>query len=225
MALYSKRDYWQAKPAFTEIRDKFPLSPYAVLAELRLADIHYFNGEYVEAVHFYEEFKRLHPSNPDVPYAIFQLGMCYFKQVASFDRDQSPAEKAAQFFEYLIKNYPESPFTGSAMGSYKICRQRMFEHDFSIGRFYYKSKKYWAAKERFADILSQYSFISNRDEVLYYLGLSYQHLNEATRAQEILLTLLRDYPQSSFGSEARIMLGNASEAAAPEADAVQPDKQ
>lgn len=209
MELYRKKDYWQAKPAFTELRDKFPLSPYAVIAELRLADIHYFNKEYVEAVHFYEEFKRLHPSNPDVPYAIFQLGMCYFEQVESFDRDQTPAEKAADFFQSLIKNFPDSPFTGTAMGRYKICRQRMFEHDFSIGRFYYKTKKYWAAKERFRDVLSEYGFISNRDEVLYYLGMTYRQLHDDAQAQEVLSALVREFPQSSYGQEAQAMLSSA----------------
>lgn len=223
MELYRKKDYWQAKPAFTELRDKFPLSPYAVLAELRLGDIHYFNEEYVEAVHFYEEFKRLHPSNPDVPYAIFQLGMCYFKQVESFDRDQTPAEKAADFFRYLIKNYPSSPFVGSAMGKYKICRQRMFEHDFSIGRFYYKSKKYWAAKERFTGVLSQYEFISNRDEVLYYLGMTYRYLNDEAKADEVLTTLVREFPQSAYGQEARALLGSVTDAEDAPAGTVQPD--
>ncbi len=200
MELYRKKNYYDAKPAFTELRDKFPLSPYAVIAELRLADIHYFKEEYVEAINFYEEFKRLHPSNPDVPYAIYQLGMCHFKQLETFDRDQIPAEKASGFFEYLIKNYPQSPFTGSAMGYYKICRRSMFEHDYAIGRYYYKSKKYWAAKERFVNLLSQYSFIKNRDEVLYYLGLSYHQLNQADRAREVLASLQEDYPDSPYGT-------------------------
>ena len=110
MEFYRKKDHWQAAPAFTEVRDKFPLSQYAVLSELRLADVHYFKSEYVEAVHYYEEFKRLHPSNPNVPYAIFQLGMCYFQEIEVIDRDQTPAEKAADYFEYLITHYPASPF-------------------------------------------------------------------------------------------------------------------
>lgn len=198
MELYRSKNYYDAKPAFTELRDKFPLSPYAVLAELRLADIHYFDEEYVEAIHFYEEFKRLHPSNPDVPYAVYQLGMCHFKQLETFDRDQSPAEKASTFFAYLIKNYPASPFTGSAMGYYKICRRHMYEHDYGIGRYYFKNKKYWAAKERFRNVLSQYAFIKNRDEVLYYLGLSYVNLDDPAQAGEVLLNLQEDYPGSPY---------------------------
>jgi outer membrane protein assembly factor BamD len=154
-----------------------------------------------------------------VPYAIYQLGMCHFKQLETFDRDQTPAEKASTFFEYLIKNYPASPFTGSAMGYYKICRRSMFEHDYAIGRYYYKNKKFWAAKERFRDVLTQYTFIKNRDEVLYYLGLSYTHLGEPDRAREVLLTLQENYPDSPYEASMRALLSGApaDDAAAPEA--------
>lgn len=207
MDFYKKKDYWQAKPAFTELRDKFPLSKYAVIAELRLGDIHYFKGEYVEAIHFYEEFKRLHPSNPDVPYAILQLGMCHFEQIELIDRDQTPAENAANYFSYLITHYPTSPFAGAAMGKYKICRQRLFEHDFYIGHFYYKTKEYWAAKERFLKILSDYPYAREKDKVFFYLGKTYHHLNEGEKARETLFTLMEDFPQSKYQAEAKFLMG------------------
>ena len=206
MASYKEKDYWQAQPIFQEIRDKFPLSQYAVMAELRLADIHYFKAEYVEAIHYYEEFKRLHPSNPDVPYAIFQLGMCNFAQIETVDRDQTPAEKAAEHFEFLIDHYPTSPFTGKAMGKFRMCSKKMFEHDFSIGHFYYKTKKYWAAKERFLEILTRYPYARGRDKVLFYLGQTYQLLHEDARAREVLVSLLEDYPQSEYKIQTKVLL-------------------
>jgi outer membrane protein assembly factor BamD len=100
----------------------------------------------------------------------------------------------------------------------------MFEHDFSIGRFYYKTKKYWAAKGRFTDILSQYDFISNRDEVLYYLAMSYRHLNDETKAQEVLVTLVREFPQSLYGQEAQAALNSATGAEVAQENTFQPDK-
>ena len=206
MDLYRKKDYYQAKPAFTELRDKFPLSPYAITSELRLGDIHYFQREYVEAIHFYEEFKRLHPSNPQVPYAIYQLGMCYYNQVSYIDRDQTPAAQAAQYFYSLKTNYPLSPFTGSAMGKYTICRQKMFDHDFYIGHFYFRTKEYWAAKERFKAMLQDYPYAGARDKVLFYLGKTYVHLNEDLKAEAAFSRLLQDYPYSEYALEAEILL-------------------
>jgi outer membrane protein assembly factor BamD len=209
MAFYSEGDYWQAKPVFTEIRDKFPLSRYAVLSELRLADIHYFDTEYVEAIHFYEEFKRLHPSHPDVPYAIYQLGMCYFQQKTSIDRDQTPVEKASRHFEYMITHYPESPFTGKAMGKYTICRQMMFEHDFSIAHFYYRTKEYWAAKQRFLKMIPAYPNIREKDNVLFYLAKTYQYLNEEDEAKTTLERLRNDYPESAYMDKVERLLDSS----------------
>ena len=206
MRFYKAKDTWQGIPAFQEVRDKFPLSQYAILAELRLADLHYFKSEFVEAVHYYEEFKRLHPSNPHVPYSIFQLGMCYFKQIESIDRDQTPAKKAANYFEYLIDHNPTSPFTGKAMGKLTICRKKIFEHDLYIGNFYYKTKKYWAAKERFLRILTKYPYIGEKDKVLFYLGQTYQQLNEKDKARDTLLTLIKHYPQSDYRTQAKLLL-------------------
>lgn len=207
MKYYKNKDTWQGIPAFQEIRDKFPLSKYAVLAELRLADLHYFKGEYIEAIHYYEEFKRLHPSNPHVPYVVFQLGMSYFEQMEAIDRDQTPAEDAANYFEYLIKHYFTSPFTGMAMGKLTICKKKMFEHDFYIGNFYYRSKKYQAAQERFLEILTKYPYVRERDKVLFYLAQTYQQLNEEIKARETFLALLKNYPQSDYRAQAKHLLG------------------
>ena len=209
MAFYRKKDYWQAKPVFTELRDKFPLSRYAVLSELRLADIHYFSSEYVEAIHFYEELKRLHPSHPDVPYAIFQLGMCYFEQKASIDRDQTPVEKASRHFGFLVSTYPSSPFTGRAMGKYTICRQMMFEHDFYIAYFYYKTKEYWAAKQRLLKMIPAYPYAGKKDNVLLYLAKTYQHLNETDEARKTLERLRNDYPESAYRDEVDRLLDSS----------------
>ena len=206
MELYRKKDYYSAKPVFTEVRDKFPLSPYAITSELRLGDIHYFQREYVEAIHFYEEFKRLHPSNPHVPYAIYQLGMCYYNQMSYIDRDQTPAAQAAQYFYSLKANYPLSPFTGSAMGKYKICRQKMFDHDFYIGHFYYRTKEYWAAQARFKSMLSDYPYAGERDKVLFYLGKTFINLNEDVKGESAFARLLQDYPFSDYVAEAERLL-------------------
>lgn len=206
MELYKKNDYYQAAPVFQEIRDKYPLSPYAIVAELRLADIHYFKSEYIEAIHFYEEFKRLHPTNPEVAYTLYQIGMCYFKQIETSDRDQTPADNAVFYFEQLVDHYPTSPFTGKAMGKLTICRQKLFDHDFYIGRFYYKSKKYEAAQERFSKMLDRYPYVRGKDKLLFYLAQTYWQRNDQSRARDILLALIKEYPQSEYSVEAKRLL-------------------
>jgi len=40
MSDFRRGNYIEAIPVFEELREKFPMSPYAVLAELRLGDCH-----------------------------------------------------------------------------------------------------------------------------------------------------------------------------------------
>jgi len=115
LALFNKRDYSDALEKFQEITSTFPDSPpYTVWAELKVADCHFFREKYVEAVAAYEEFRKVHPTHEEIPYVQYQIGMSYYNQTVSSDRDQTPTRKALSSFEYLVANYPPSLFTEKA---------------------------------------------------------------------------------------------------------------
>jgi outer membrane protein assembly factor BamD len=59
---YESGDYEDAKEAFEKLKDWYPYSDYAKLAELKIADANYQLGNYEEAVFAYEEFESLHPT-------------------------------------------------------------------------------------------------------------------------------------------------------------------
>jgi len=100
MNYFNKKKYENAAEAFKKVKEEFPLSDYTLLAELRTADSYFFNKNYAEAIVLYEEFRKLHPMHPEVPYTIYQLGMCHYKQMHTLDRDQTETEKAIEQFRY-----------------------------------------------------------------------------------------------------------------------------
>ena len=69
------------------------------------------DAEYGEAELAYNDFINLHPTNENVPYAVYQLGMCHYKQMYSIDRDQTETNKAIKEFERLITRFPDSKFS------------------------------------------------------------------------------------------------------------------
>jgi len=156
LRLLQKRKYFQAAEAFRKFKEDFPLSTYTPLAELRMADALYGDKNYAEAIGQYEEFRKLHPLHPEVPYAIYQVGMCYYKQMLSVDRDQTATEKAIEQFRYLIENYPQNPHAGDARSKMLECLLRLAEHEFYIGHFYYRMGNYRGALGRFEEILKKY---------------------------------------------------------------------
>ena len=156
LRLLQRKKYEYAAEAFRKFKEEFPLSTYTPLAELRLADSLYFQKEYAEAIVQYEDFKKLHPIHPEVPYAINQVGMCYFKQMLSIDRDQTVTEKALEQFRYVLENFPQSKYASHAQTRMQICKRQLADHEFYIGHFYYRKGHYRAALGRFEGILKKY---------------------------------------------------------------------
>lgn len=156
MDAYQRKKYEKAGEAFQNLKDRFPYNPYAIVAELKLADSYYLNKEYLLAATAYKEFEKLHPANEIIPYVIFQLGMCYFKLMPTIDRDQSDALRAVQEFERLIKNYPGSEYATQAEANLIKAKKNLAAHEFYIGEFYLTQKKYEAALVRFEGILREF---------------------------------------------------------------------
>ena len=96
MYYYERGDYSRAIEKFEKLKDWFPFSRYAILAELKIGDANYNLERYQEAIFAYEEFEKLHPRNEAIPYVIYQIGRCYFDQIETIDRDQNSARKALE---------------------------------------------------------------------------------------------------------------------------------
>ncbi|NVM22630.1 MAG: outer membrane protein assembly factor BamD [Desulfobacterales bacterium] len=165
------KDYRKTIESFEKLKDWYPFSQYAILAELKLGDAHYFRKEYEEAVFAYEQFESLHPKNEAVPYVVYQIGRCHFDRLKSIDRDQTMARDAARTFERLIRNHPGSPFSEKAAEHIRICKKSLAEHDFYVGMFYYKSKHYKAALERFKTVLKSYPDLGVHYKAIQYVAL------------------------------------------------------
>ena len=178
MDYFKKGRFELAREAFEKIKDWYPFSKYAILAELKIADSHFARKEYEEAVFAYEEFENLHPRNESIPYVVYKIGRSYFDQIDSPDRDQTSAQKALDTFTRLIKQYPESPYADRAEGHIRECWKSLAEAEFRIGYHYFKSKRYKAARDRFKSIPLNYPDVGVHRKALKYFSLSQAFLDK-----------------------------------------------
>jgi outer membrane protein assembly factor BamD len=223
LALFNKRDYLEAREKFQELKSNFPDSPpFTVWAELKVGDCHFLMEEYVEAIAAYEEFKKIHPTHGELPYVQFQIGMSYFNQMHSHDRDQTPTKKALSNFEYLIANMPASLFTEKAKEKIEICRKRLADHEFYVGNFYYKKEKFQAAAMRFEELLKNYPKEAGGEETLYLLGMSYLGFDQREKAKEVFTRVITEYPGSPRSRDAKILLDLAFDKKIPQPKAKKP---
>jgi len=156
IAAYQEGRYKRAIEHFTRVKEQFPLHPLALMAEMGIADAHFSDGQYAEADLAYTDFLNLHPTNENIPYVMYQIGMCHYNQMLSTDRDQSDTVRTAKDFERLIARFPASKFALLAEQKLRDCRQRLAKSEFSIAEFYFKREKYKAALLRFELLAKNY---------------------------------------------------------------------
>lgn len=162
--------YKRAIESFEKLRDWYPFSRYAILAELKIADAYFNLKSYNDAIFAYEEFEQLHPRNEAIPYVIYRIGRSYFNQIDTIDRDQSNARKALDIYRRLVSQYPNDAYAGMARSDMVACQQSLSGHEFYVGVFYYKQKRYKAAKARFVAVVETYPDVGYHHQALTYLA-------------------------------------------------------
>ncbi|WP_049770407.1 outer membrane protein assembly factor BamD [Desulforapulum autotrophicum] len=155
-AQFRDQDYKYAIKSFTTLKDWYPFSKYAILAELKIADAHFQLEEYDEAIFAYQEFENLHPKNEAIPYVIYQTGRCWFDRIDTVDRDQRCALKAQTEFNRLVHRFPDAPESAKAAQHIEVCIKSLAGHELYVAEFYFKAKHYKAAMKRFEHLFANY---------------------------------------------------------------------
>lgn len=167
---YDFGNYKTAIEHFEKLKDWYPYSKFAPLAELKIGDAHYRLEEYDEAIFAYENFENLHPRNEAIPYVIYQAGRCYFDRMDAVDRDQTFARQALEVFHRLVERFPDSDYARNAEAHIKDCRKSLAGHDFYVGLYYYNNEHYKAALKRFQDVILGYPDVGVHHKALRYIA-------------------------------------------------------
>jgi len=155
-AAMQEEDYAEAVEHFTAIKERYPFSEYTTKAELKLADA-YFQDERLEsAEQAYKEFETLHPGSKEIPYVLFQIGLCNYKQFRSIDLPMRNLGEALQYFNRLEQSYPESPLVTKAREYRTRTRRLMAKHELFVADFYLRRGDYQAAWKRYRYVQERY---------------------------------------------------------------------
>ena len=178
MDAFNNGKYTKAIESFEKLKDWYPFSKFAILAELKIADAHYHLQAYDEAIFAYEAFESLHPRNEAIPYVIYQIGLCYFERLDTIDRDQTVVRKANNAFQRLVKQFPDSAYANKARKNIKKCHKTLAMNELYVALFYYKSKHYEAALSRFKAVISSYPDVGVHYKALQYITLCEASINK-----------------------------------------------
>lgn len=206
MRYFNEKRYTRAIDSLSKIKTDHPFSPQLIDAELKIADAHYLNQQYPEAVAAFKEFQSLHPNNENIPFVVYRLGQSHFDQFTSSDREQKNTEIAKGYFETVVNNYAKSPFAPQAREKLAKCIEYLSEYDFNVANFYFQQEKYAAARDRFEEIVRKYNRTPAAEKSLFFLGESYRKEKNNIRAGLAYEALLQHYPEGKFAREAKTQL-------------------
>ena len=181
---FNKKKYRLAIETFTDLKNWYPFSKHAALADLKIADSHYKLKEYNEAVQAYADFENLHPKNEAVPEVIYKTGLCYFDQIDTIDRDQVNTLKALNTFRRLNQQFPGNSFSEKSNEDIRACIESLAGHEFYVGKFYYKTKHYKAALNRFMTVQSAYPNTHVYNHAVQYIAKCKEMMQAAPSENE-----------------------------------------
>ena len=208
------RDFPDAQKILERVRTKYPYSKYGALAELRLADLRYEQGKFIEAADAYQGFVKIHPSSPQVDYAAYRAAMSrwadapteFFLFPPVHERDLAQISKAADGLASFVEKFPESRYAPDAREKLARARDILADRDWYAFEFYKNREKWQVAALRLERLMKDFPGSAREPEALWQLADMYVRLSERFKAQKTLQTLIVKYPTSAQRGNAEKLL-------------------
>ncbi len=204
--LFEAKMYTDAIAAWEKVRDTFYSPELSMLAEIKIADTYFISEQYMEASTAYADYLAQHPNAPREGTILFRLGLSYYKQILSADRDQTSTENALITLNKFLARFPTHIKTEEAKVMVIRCQSRLAEHEVYVGRFYLKNDQYKPAIKRLEGALKTYPDYYYRDEAYYYLTKAYVESDQLDKASVMVEKLKKEFPRSSHLKDAQKLL-------------------
>jgi outer membrane protein assembly factor BamD len=180
------------------VRNNFPYSQYASLAELALADMTFERDDFPTAAAAYLDFVKGHPSHAKADYAAFRVGLSWFEGrpdewflvPPGHEKDQTNVRQALDALQKFTLQYPKSEMLPEARRLMDESRSRLAAHERYVAGFYVKKGQWKGAAGRWLTLADQFGDLDQgrvRDEGLWGASEAFAKL-EAVEEEASALT-------------------------------------
>ena len=190
-----------AREYFRNIVDNYPQSPFRPDAKLALGDTYLSQKgteNFLLAANEFREFQTFYPTHPRADYAQLQLARSFAGQMLAPERDQSATRDTVKEIEVFLERYPNSSLMPQARQLERDAKDRLSQAAYRVGFFYFRSRWYPGAIDRFKEILANDPEFTRRDAVYFHLGESLYRTDKQAEALPYYERLLREFEQSEF---------------------------
>jgi outer membrane protein assembly factor BamD len=197
----NKKRWLTAREFFKQVTETYTQSPFRPDAKLGIGDSYLGEGTaeaLVLAINEFREFLSFYPTHRRADYAQFKLGMAHFRQMRSAQRDQTETREAVRELQIFVDRYPNSSLMPEGSAKLRESKDRLDESSYLVGYFYYRSRWYVGAIDRFKSVLKEDPGYSNRDAVYFYLAEALIKNKQEAEALPYLERLVEEFEQSEY---------------------------
>jgi outer membrane protein assembly factor BamD len=209
VGFYEKKDYKKSIEYFQAVERQYPYDQWTIRAQLMIGYLQYLKRDYLDAINSFKLFIELNPYHPEVPYAIYMLGMSHYEQLSIIQRDQSAAKDGLEYFEMIKTRYSGSAYTNDAKEKIKIVQDHLAGKHVDIARFYLKSRSYDAAISRLLETITVFPNAEHTPEAKWRLVEAYNHLGLKVQAQQMAQNLVKNHPKTTWSNHAERFLNGS----------------
>jgi len=206
-SLEKEERYEEALTQLQIVKNKFPYSKYAPMAELKIADIHFKRESYSEAQSSYQLFKDFHPKHNKADYVTYRIALSIFNQLPpTIDRDITKANKVILYLDDLIINFPNSKFLAKAKAKKAEAQKMQAQKIMYIADYYYNQEIYSSALGRYQDLLKTHSHLGFDSRALYGAFSSAKKTKKTNLSKKYFNSLVAKFPTSKEATKAKLEL-------------------
>jgi outer membrane protein assembly factor BamD len=209
-------NYQEASRYFSFVKQKFPFSKYAVLAELALADTQFARANHQEGIDAYKTFARLHPTHEKVEdgYVAFRVCECYVREMPddfflvppAYEKDQTAVRDALRELNDFVDKYPDSKYLAEAQKHRRAVQRRLIEHEVYVARFYLDRDEPMAAILRLEGALRRFPNSGREPDLLVALGETHLQMGNALSAKGAFQRAVAEFKGTHQAKRAELFL-------------------
>ena len=191
-------DVLYAAKKFNEAEILFPQSQSAPKSALMAAYAYYSQDYFGDAISELQRFIKIYANYKDIDYAYYLLAICFYEQIVDETKDLQSIVKAKEYFEIVIKNFPNTNYASDAEYKIDLVNDTLASKEMYIGRYYFNKKKWIPAINRFRAVIDNYETTIYTQEALHRLVEIHYIIGLKDEAKKYAKLLGYNYQSSSW---------------------------
>ena len=206
MEFLQKSHFIKARLAFQTLINTYEDSEYLEKAKYYIAYSFMREGgvdNLLQAEQAFKDFKLFFPTSPLADNAQAYIVMINMRMMKSPNRDQTSTRRAELEIENFMRDFPTSPMMPEMKIRLQYVQDVLAMSLFDKAKFYYKKSLYKASAARFRECVQKYETFGRRDEALFLLADSLDHLKNVDESAIYYAQIVRGYPFSEYFEDSK----------------------